>query len=71
MAEALISESNPILDAQMTASSERNEFSPPRYARLNMAAGNGGWRCSTEEENATEPSMFIQVCIESTLKIKS
>jgi len=69
--EALVSGTNPIPDAQITASSERNELHAPRYARINNTLEYGGWRASSLEEGAPEPRMYIQVCLVVTLIILS
>jgi len=60
--EALVSGSNPIPDAQITASSEKDANRAPHHARINNTVGQGAWRCSDNEQNAPEPRMYIQVC---------
>ena len=60
--EALVSGNNPIPDAQITASSEYNDFHGPRYSRINNTAGGQAWLCSTAEMTAPEPRMYLQVC---------
>ena len=59
---ALVSGTNPIPDAHITASSEKDTTTAARYARINNTAGNGAWRCSSEEIDAPERRMFLQVC---------
>jgi len=59
--EALVSGTNPIPDAQMTASSSWHDGTAPRQARISNTAGNGAWRCSDEELAAPQPRMYIQV----------
>jgi len=61
--EALVSGNNPIPDAQITASSEFDSNTVPRYARINNIAGIGAWLCSSAEYTALEPRMYIQVCL--------
>jgi len=65
--QALVSGSNPISDAQITASSEYNSNSAPRYARINNTVG-VAWLCSSAEYTAPEPRMYIQVCLHVTTK---
>jgi len=59
---ALVSGTNPIPDAHITASSEYNVYTPAHYARINNTAGSGAWRCSDAERTAPEPRMYLQVC---------
>jgi len=61
--EALISGNSPIPDAQITASSQFDSTTVPRYARINNTDGWGGWLCSKAEYDALEQSMYIQVCL--------
>jgi len=57
----LVSGNTPVPDAQMTASSEYDNYHGPRRARINNTAGSSCWLCSTNETNAPEPRMYIQV----------
>jgi len=60
---ALVSGTNPIPDAHITASSEYDSVkSSAYYARINNTAGWGGWLCSYNEMTAPEPRMYLQVC---------
>jgi len=61
--EALVSGNNSVPDAQITASSEWsiNHIAP--LARIDNAAGVGGWLSSSTDIYAPEPRMYIQVCV--------
>jgi len=61
--EALVNGTNPIPDAQTTASSEYNSKCAARQARINNTIDCEGWVCSIEEYEAPEPRMYIQVCV--------
>jgi len=66
---ALVSGTNPIPDAQITASSEDLTYTAARYARINNTAGNGGWVCTYAEYSAPEPRMYLQVCPRVTILV--
>jgi len=61
--EALVSgSSNPIPDAQITASSWSDDTCAPRQARISNTGGRGAWLSSSTDYLAPELSMYIQVC---------
>ena len=66
--EALVSGNNPIPDAQITASSEHSDKHLAIFARIYNTAGTGGWLCNTTLVSTTEPTMYIQVCVQIKAK---
>ena len=62
--DPLVSGTNPVPDAQLTASSVYgDDWNGPHRARINVVSGSGGWLCSTEEKLAQPPSMYLQVSL--------
>lgn len=60
----LVSGTSPIPDAQMTASSEYDDWHGPRHARLNNIGSAGCWLAGNAEKQNLNyvPGMYLQVC---------